>query len=141
MADGLSVTDETLLGSKTVGAAHRSMSDKEAPITTGETSSPLTRNQQPLTAGFAGPERRIFELTGHREHVWFWHVVGGEVKSYGTGSRAPWYSSLADAFERGLNQRQEQFFIRLSSNHSLEDPALAPVLEPLIEVIGKSVRR
>jgi hypothetical protein len=49
-----------------------------------------------------------------------WHLVGNESKSYGTESSPPWYSAVADVFKKGLNQRDEQFFIRISANSPLE---------------------
>ena len=64
-------------------------------------------------------ESRIFSANGAPEHVWFWHLVGDESKSYGTGSNPPWHAALFDLFRKGLNQREEQFFIRLSSNRPL----------------------
>lgn len=78
-------------------------------------------------------EARTF--TAHRtsEFVWFWHVVGGRPKSYGTGGRPPWYAAITDAFTMGLGQREEQFFVRLSSPAPLEDPTLAPILGVVLE--------
>ncbi len=64
-------------------------------------------------------ESRIFMANGAPEHVWFWHLVGDESKSYDTGSNPPWHAALSDLFCKGLNQREEQFFIRLSSNRPL----------------------
>lgn len=60
-------------------------------------------------------ETRTFTLGQVPEHVWYWHLVGKESKRYRTGFAPPWYASIVDIFEKGLNQREEQFFIRISS--------------------------
>ncbi len=65
-------------------------------------------------------EARIFEAKDTPEYVWFWHLVGAESKRYGTGFAPPWYSPVTDLFRKGLNQREEQFFIRISSNKPLD---------------------
>lgn len=64
-------------------------------------------------------ENRIFTADGTPEYVWFWHLVGDQSKSYGTGSAPPWHAAITDLFRKGLNQREEQFFIRISSNSPL----------------------
>lgn len=73
-------------------------------------------------------EARIFSAHGNPEHVWFWHLVGQESKSYSSGGAPPWYASIMDLFTKGLNQRDEQFFIRLSSNVPLQELQKEPVL-------------
>jgi hypothetical protein len=87
-----------------------------------------TSNGRPL----APAEGRVFTAQGQPEYVWFWHLVGSEAKSYATGSAPPWYAALQDLWERGFNQRQEQFFIRLSSAESLDSKDLNPVLQPVL---------
>lgn len=59
-------------------------------------------------------EARTMELNGQTEHVLFWHVVGGEPVSYQTRRQPPWYAFFVDVLRRGLDQRQEQFFVRIS---------------------------
>ena len=39
--------------------------------------------------------------------------------SYGTGGVPPWYGFLADLWARWFRQREEQFFVRISSNRPL----------------------
>lgn len=80
-------------------------------------------------------ETRTFKISGTTEYVWFWHMVGGAPKSYGTGAKPPWYASFADIFEKGFQQREEQFFIRLSSPQPLDSPALAPALQPVLRAL------
>lgn len=94
-----------------------------------ETVTGLTgKNGEPLPPA----EGRLFTINGQGEYVWFWHLVGHEVKSYTTGSTAPWYAVLSDLWGKGLQQRQEQFFIRLSAALPLDDKGLQPVLGPIL---------
>lgn len=55
------------------------------------------------------------------ENVYFWHLVGGEPFGYAQKEVPNIFGSLIDIQKYGLNLRQEQFFIRLSSNKKLED--------------------
>ena len=87
-----------------------------------------TADGRPIPAG----ERRIFSANGTEEHVWFWHMVGVLSKSYQTGDSPPWYAALTDLWERGLNQRDEQFFIRLSSNLKIEELNDSPILNNVL---------
>jgi len=77
-------------------------------------------------------EGRVFRIQGNAEYVWFWHVIGPEVKTYATGFVPPWYAPLIDLARKGLNQREEQFFIRLSSQNPLNSLSLEPVLNPVL---------
>lgn len=65
-------------------------------------------------------ESRTFTIKDVTEYAWFWHIVGNESKSYGTGTAPPWYAAIKDIWRKGINQREEQFFIRLSSNKPLD---------------------
>lgn len=52
-----------------------------------------------------------------RLHVAFWHLVGSEVYAYGPEqSDMVVFAPLKDLRTFGLNQRKEQYFIRLASN-------------------------
>ena len=65
---------------------------------------------------------RIFAKEDLLQYVFFWHIVGKKAFSYGRfGNRPPWSVALIDLYRNGLNQRREQFFVRLSSNHSFSD--------------------
>lgn len=88
----------------------------------------LTAGGKPLPPA----EGRLFTIEGNAEYVWFWHIVGSDVKSYATGYAPPWYAPLVDLASKGLNQREEQFFIRLSSRASIDSPRLEPVLLPVL---------
>ena len=75
---------------------------------------------------------RAFLVNQNTEYVWFWHLVGDESLNYDTGFAPPWYASLADLFRKGFNQREEQFFIRISSPRPLEPQKQGPVLGELL---------
>lgn len=77
-------------------------------------------------------EVRVYAAEGEVEHVMFWHLFGGEPLSYDTTGSPPWFAPVSDMLSKGLRQRQEQFFIRLSAEDSLHDPGLAPILEPIL---------
>lgn len=94
-----------------------------------ETVSGLTVNDGRLLPPAEG---RLFTIEGRPEYVWFWHVVGPDVKSYAAGFTPPWYVSFIDLWEKGLLQRQEQFFIRLSSAVPLTDAGLSPALDAVL---------
>jgi hypothetical protein len=64
---------------------------------------------------------RMFVREGREEYVVFCHFVGERVASYGSSASPEWYRFLADVKTWGLNQRQEQFFVRISSNRPLKD--------------------
>lgn len=94
---------------------------------------------EPMTP-ISGPqipagESRVFTANDSPEHVWYWHLVGNESKSYGTGTTAPWYAAITDIFKKGLNQREEQFFIRLSSNRPLRLLEDGPVLPNVLRAM------
>ena len=80
-------------------------------------------------------EGRLFTINGNSEYVWFWHLVGDEVKSYATGYTPPWHAALTDLWTKGLNQRDEQFFIRLSSHMPIESSRMSGVLQPVLSAL------
>ena len=80
-------------------------------------------------------EARVMKIHSTTEYVWFWHTVNGKIDHYGPTTTAPWYAFFFDLFEHGLNQRDEQFFIRLSSPQPLDCSALAPVLECVLHAL------
>lgn len=71
---------------------------------------------------------------GVTEYVAFWHRVGDDVVSYRTQGKPPWYAALGDMLRRGLDQRQEQFFIRISSNRPIEE---WPEMEAYRQVVAR----
>jgi hypothetical protein len=80
-------------------------------------------------------ESRTFTANSKPEYVWYWHLVGETSVSYGTGKQPPWYAAISDVFKKGLNQREEQFFIRLSSDRPLPSFMNGEVLPTLLDQI------
>lgn len=78
-------------------------------------------------------EHRAFFARGQTEHVLFWHVVGAATHSYKTGGRPPWYWIVTDTLRWGLNQRPEQFFLRISSNRPVDEWMNADLVQSIIE--------
>jgi hypothetical protein len=66
-------------------------------------------------------EHRVFQLDELTEHVVYSHIVGGRVLHYGGRGTPPWYTFLQDIVARGFRQREEQFFLRISSNRPLAE--------------------
>ncbi len=77
-------------------------------------------------------ESREMTLNGNREHVLFWHIANGESISYGTRGLAPWYAFITDLFSRNLNQRPEQYFVRLSSPRPFDQAPFFQALYPAL---------
>jgi hypothetical protein len=69
---------------------------------------------------FQPAEFGVYEKDGIAQNVYFWHLVGGESMTYDQKGTPEIFGALIDIREHGLNLRQEQFFIRLSSNRDLE---------------------
>ena len=82
---------------------------------------------------------RIFDGHDVRQNVLFWHLFGEDLVNYDTGNSPPWYAMFVDLMKHGLNQRREQWFVRISSTGSLkslgEDPGFQKFLQSLA-VIG-----
>ena len=67
-------------------------------------------------------EYGVFDFDGgNRQHVLFWHIVGDRLHTYEQQGLHSMTAAFTDTFQYGLNQRQEQFFIRISSNRPFED--------------------
>jgi hypothetical protein len=71
-------------------------------------------------------EYRVYRLRDRTEHVVFCHIIGGKAMSYGTAGLPPWYAVFSDLITNGLRQREEQFFVRISSNRPWEEFQAAP---------------
>ena len=70
---------------------------------------------------FQPAEFGIYEKNGDAQTVYFWHLVGGAAFGYEQQGGHNILGALLDIKHHGLNLRQEQFFIRLSSNRNLDD--------------------
>ena len=70
---------------------------------------------------FQPAEFGIYEKDGSAQNVYFWHLVGGEAFGYEQEGGHNIFAALLDITKHGLNLRDEQFFIRLSSNKKLDE--------------------
>ena len=70
---------------------------------------------------FQPAEFGIYEKDGSTQNVYFWHLVGGEAFGYEQEGGHNIFAALLDIKKYGLNLRNEQFFIRLSSNKKIEE--------------------
>lgn len=82
-----------------------------------EYSIPFSHNSQ----AFEPAEYGIYSINGHTEVVYFWHLVGGRSYSYKQHSLHNIWGALTDIRDHGLKLREEQFFIRFSSNKTLDE--------------------
>lgn len=95
---------------------------------------PLTAMGVPLKPA----EYRVMTKDPALQYVYYWHVVGDEIyinRSIGVWDR---WDPIKSLFRFGLNQQQEQFFIRVSSNRPLDeiwqDPDVQSVMHNLAEL-------
>lgn len=70
---------------------------------------------------FQPAEFGIYEKGGSAQNVYFWHLVGGEAFGYNQEGGHNIFAALIDIKKHGLNLRDEQFFIRLSSNKKIDE--------------------
>jgi hypothetical protein len=70
---------------------------------------------------FQPAEFGIYEKDGSAQNVYFWHLVGGEAFGYEQEGGHNIFAALLDIKKHGLNLREEQFFIRLSSNKKIDE--------------------
>jgi len=67
----------------------------------------------------APAQYREFEAPNVHQSVIYWHIFDGKAIVYNPDGSPSNFSLLTDLFRRGLNQRGEQFFIRISSPREL----------------------
>ncbi len=72
-------------------------------------------------AVFQPAEFGVYEKDGSAQNVYFWHLVGGESFGYEQQGGHNIFAALLDIKKYGLNLRNEQFFIRLSSNKKVDE--------------------
>ena len=70
---------------------------------------------------FQPAEFGVYEKDGSAQDVYFWHLVGGEAFGYEQEGGHNIFAALLDIKKYGLNLRNEQFFIRLSSNKKVDE--------------------
>lgn len=80
-------------------------------------------------------EWRAFSMHGQTEHVVFWHLVDGKAHSYHTGGRPAWNAVITDTIARGIRQKPEQFFLRISSNQPLEEFWTTEVVQKVVGAV------
>ena len=68
---------------------------------------------------FEPAEFGIYEKNGNAQRVYFWHLIGGKANNYKQKGTGYYLNALKDIQKHGLNQRKEQFFVRLSSNKNI----------------------
>lgn len=66
-------------------------------------------------------EERTMAIHDTAEYVVFWHRLDDQVVSYRRQGLPPWYAAITDLWRRGFDQRQEQFFVRVSSNRPVDE--------------------
>jgi hypothetical protein len=74
----------------------------------------------------------IYEQNLESAHVIFWHLQAGENMPYSPSRTRDWRAVISDLTSRGLNQRGEQMFIRISSKQPVESWSDWPVFRELI---------
>lgn len=82
-------------------------------------------------------EYGLFSIRDHYEHVVFWHLVGGKVHSYQQHGMHDLFSPIRDLFSKGLNQKADQYFIRISSNQNINELWNDPGVQELLHAVGK----
>lgn len=74
-------------------------------------------------------EERRMESNGRSEWVLFWHLFAGTTNSYETSALPPWYAPIRDLRRYGINQRREQFFLRISANLPVDEWWNEPIVQ------------
>lgn len=89
-----------------------------------------TRGGHPI----APAQHRVMVHTGLTEHVLYWHHVGGGVRFLGSDLPRALLFLKSDLFQRGLNLREEQIFVRISGSMPLEELRRC---DPVIEMFER----
>ena len=82
-------------------------------------------------------EYGIYERDGHAEYVYFWHLVGGRSHTYKQMGTPNILEAINDIQKHGLHLRKEQFFIRLSSNESIDQLSKEPIFEVIVKGLAQ----
>ena len=81
-------------------------------------------------------EYGVYSRDGLAQNVYFWHLVGGEPFSYDQKGTPNIFAALLDIQNYGLKLREEQFFIRLSSNRTIEELRALPEFSEILDSLG-----
>jgi hypothetical protein len=87
-------------------------------------------------AQFQPAEYGVYEKSDSAQNVYFWHLVGGQAFSYKQQDGHNIFAALIDIKHYGLDLRQEQFFVRLSSNKSLEQLKKTPGFDKILDSLS-----
>jgi hypothetical protein len=95
-------------------------------------------NLKTLTAvrSFRPAQAGTYEIGGNIQYVLFWHLHQGKLVAYNNGKNPPWYALLTDLLNSGLNQRGEQFFIRIASNVPMTEAIKTNAMNSALQAIG-----
>ncbi|HEY9154658.1 MAG TPA: exosortase-associated EpsI family protein [Opitutaceae bacterium] len=85
---------------------------------------------------FAPAQYREFVLNGQQVQVLFWHTYDGKTIAYDPNGRPSRASMLTDLMSRGLAQKGEQYFIRITSPKGFEDLWNDDGFREVMELIG-----
>ncbi|MGB0369894.1 MAG: exosortase-associated EpsI family protein [Opitutales bacterium] len=86
-------------------------------------------------------EFRVFEKQGQTQSVTFWHIVGDQIYA----NEQSRYGQISGNFLKtltqfGINQKREQFFVRISSNRDIRDLLKDPSTLPLLQDLAKKAK-
>jgi hypothetical protein len=88
-------------------------------------------------AGLMAGQFRVFKNKNNVQNLLWWHIYGGEIYNYDTHFAAPWYAMFTDLLNHGLNQRSEQWFVRIGSTEPYSalwsDPGFQQVIRQLAD--------
>ena len=79
----------------------------------------------------------VYSKDGNVQNVHFWHLVGGVPYGYDQEGVPNIFGALIDIKHHGLNLRQEQFFIRLSSNRPLSELKATPGFDQILNSLSE----
>ncbi len=91
---------------------------------------------KPGTA-FKPAEYGVYTAGHGRQHVYFWHLVGGTAYSYRQEGLHSLTAPLQDLLAFGVTQRREQLFVRLASNVPFDQVWRDPGFTVLLESLGR----
>lgn len=86
---------------------------------------------------FQPAEFGVYTKDGSAQNVYFWHLVGGEAFGYEQQGTPNIFAALIDIQKHGLNLREEQFFIRLSSNKTLDELKRMEGFDAILESLSE----
>ena len=88
-------------------------------------------------AGLMAGQFRIFQNKNNVQNLLWWHIYGGEIYNYDTHWTPPWFAMFTDLLNHGLNQRSEQWFVRIGSTEPYSalwsDPGFQQVIHQLTD--------